>query len=315
MNGSTVAICMATYNGEAYIREQIDSILKQTYTNWVLFIRDDDSSDKTAEIIRHYASGYPEKIVSITDESLVGGSAKRNFAAVLSWVSRNYDFSYFMFADQDDVWLENKIEISLDLMKRQESEGAMPLLVHTDLTVVDQDLAVLGESFFQYRSLDPDVVDLPHLLIQNNVTGCTMLWNRALNDLLDLQDARVVMHDWWIALAACVFGKILCLHTPTILYRQHQKNVVGATKVNSLAFIGRRLLQLSHVRKTLRQAVEQAGAFLSCYGDRLKEEQHRIIQTFSELYTHNKLIRVITVLKGPFLKQGLIQMIGELLFI
>lgn len=315
VNETTVAICMATYNGERYLREQIDSILSQTYENWVLFIRDDHSGDRTPEIIQKYTVEYPEKIIQITDPSLEGGSAKQNFASVLAWVSCKYAFRYFMFADQDDVWLDTKIEKSLRLMRKQEAQSHRPLLVHTDLQVVDQDLTVIGESFFAYRTLNPMVTDLRHLLIQNNVTGCTMLWNKALNDLLDLQNEAVAMHDWWIALTACAFGEICVLKEATVCYRQHRNNVVGATKVNSIGFILKRLANIGYVRKTLRMAVEQAAYFVYRYSDQLDDECKHILQKFSALYSHNKFVRMLTVCRESFLKQGWIQIIGELLFI
>lgn len=312
---NTVAICMATYNGETYIEEQIASILKQTYTNWVLFIRDDHSRDGTVEAIRGFIARYSDKIILIEDGTLKGGSAKQNFASILQWVTEHYDFQYFMFSDQDDVWLGEKIEKTMAAMKKNENSPDQPLLVHTDLKVVDQDLQVLGESFFQYRALNPEVKDLRHLLIQNNITGCTMLWNKALNDLIDIGDEAVAMHDWWITLTACVFGKIVCLKEATVLYRQHGSNVVGATKVNSLGFIKKRLSNLSHVRKTLHMAVDQAGLFLGQNREELPSETQRILRIFSELYTKNKLIRMATVWKESFLKQGLLQIIGELIFI
>lgn len=315
LDHNTIAICMATYNGGAYLREQLDSILDQTWEDWVLFVRDDGSSDETPGILREYAAKHEEKIILIEDPNLSGGSAKQNFASVLKAASDRYPFSYFMFADQDDVWLNTKIEKSLALMKQGEADGSLPVLVHTDLTVVDRDLSVLGGSFFAYRALDPQVTDLPHLLIQNNITGCTMLWNRALDQLLDLSSPEIVMHDWWIGLAACVFGKILCLREATVLYRQHGHNVVGATRVNSPGFILKRLLGHNHVRQTLKLAVIQAGTFYRHYEATLTPEQARILQTFSELYSHNKVQRMITVCRHSYLKQGWIQCIGELLFI
>lgn len=315
IDANTVAICMATYNGEAYVRQQIDSILKQTYRNWVLFIRDDHSMDETPKILRQYAAQWQDKVILIEDASLDGGSAKQNFASILSWVKENYDFSYFMFADQDDIWMNDKIEITLLVMRKAETEYQGPVLVHTDLTVVNRNLNILGESFFQYRSLDPEIKDLRHLLIQNNVTGCTMLWNRHLNDLLDLRSEVIAMHDWWIALTACVFGRIICLKVPTVQYRQHGSNVVGATKVDSLSFIKMRLSNLPHVRRTFKMAVGQAREFAVYYKDQLGQEQSEILHSFSRLYEYNKLKRLTTVCRGSFLKQGWIQIIGELLFI
>jgi len=315
INANTVAICMAAYNGEKYIEEQIESIRRQTYTDWVLFIRDDNSKDRTVEIIQKYTSQYKNKIVLIEEPSLAGGSARQNFASILFWVKKNYNFHYFMFSDQDDVWLEEKIEKSIQSMKKAEEGDDLPILVHTDLKVVDQSLDVLGDSFFQYRALNPDVQDLRHLLIQNNITGCTMLWNRALNDLIDINDKAVVMHDWWIALAACVFGKIVCVKESTILYRQHGHNVVGATKVNTPGFIIKRLSGSSHVRETLHMATQQAAAFSKYYHSELRSETLNILTCFSNLYEHNKVIRILTVCRESFLKQGIVQIIGELMFI
>lgn len=311
----TIAICMATYNGETFLREQIESILKQTNQNWILFIRDDHSSDKTLQILQRYASLYMHKIVLIEDSALSGGSAKQNFASILSWVSAHYSFSYFMFSDQDDVWLDTKIEKTLQYMKANVLDQSVPALVHTDLTVVDRQLSVLDRSFFHYRNLNPHLTDLCRLLVQNNVTGCTMLWNRALNDLLDLENRDIVMHDWWITLVACVFGKILCFEEPTILYRQHGSNVVGATRVNSFQFILKRLSSYQSVQHKLRMSVAQAGAFLDYYETSLSHDQARILQQFSSLYTHNKLGRIIQICRGSYLKQGLIQIIGEVLLI
>ena len=312
---NTVAICMATYNGAPYLEEQIESILHQTYQDWVLFIRDDGSSDGTVEIIRRYTAEYEDKIILITAPSLSGGGAKQNFASILSWVSRKDCFRYFMFADQDDVWLAGKIEKSLQLMQRQESGGSVPVLVHTDLRVVDQNLATLGDSFWDYQALNPEIRDLRHLLIQNNVTGCTILINKALNDLLDLQNEAVVMHDWWIALTASAFGKILCLREATILYRQHGVNTVGTTRVNALWYIIRCLLGRCSVRECCEAATTQAKAFLNVYEDRLDQEQIRIVRTFADLYTYNKLERLETVCRESFWKQNWIQRMGEILYI
>ena len=315
INKNTIAICMATYNGELFLAQQLDSILTQTYQDWILFIRDDHSTDSTVQILQRYAEQYPDKLVLINDAALTGGSAQKNFATILHWVSQRYAFPYFMFADQDDVWLDNKIELCIRLMQQNESDRTVPTLVHTDLTVVDRQLGVLGNSFFAYRALNPDTTDLRHLLIQNNATGCTMLWNSALNRLIDLSSDDVAMHDWWIALTASAFGQILCVKEPTMLYRQHGQNVVGATQVTSLRYILKRLTGGNHVRQTLHLAVAQATAFQSHYSEHLTEKQHTLLQAFSGLYSKGKLARIATVFRYGFWKQGIIQIIGQLLFI
>jgi len=311
----SVAICMATYNGEKFLSGQINSILKQTYQNWTLFVRDDNSTDNTMSILRKFHEKYPEKIILVENDGLVCKSAKKNFAAALKWVTGHYDFQYFMFSDQDDVWLEKKVEKSLALLKKYEERDMKPYLFHTDLCVVDQDLNVMGESFFSYRALNCDVKDVRHLLVQNNITGCTMLWNKAFNDIIDISDDQVAMHDWWMAIIASLKGEIICLKEATILYRQHGGNVVGATNVNSVSFIIKRLTGASHVKETFQLAFDQAEAIMRKYRDQLTKEQVEDIEEFIRIRQQNKFKRVAGVLKKGYKKQGIVQIIGEIIFI
>ena len=300
---------MATYNGAAYLKEQIESILAQTYSNFVLFIRDDGSTDETVQILKEYRENYPERIELIESASNGKKGSKHNFAAILSYVKAEYDFRYFMFSDQDDKWLSDKIEKSMKAMKNSENDA------DNKAGIKDYNLNTLGESFIRYRALNPETKDLSHLLVQNNATGCTMLWNKALNDLICMEDDRVAMHDWWFVLAACCFGEIIFVNEATVLYRQHGDNVVGATKVNTPGFIVKRLSGSNHVKDTLHMSVTQAGAFADYYRDRLSDEQTKILVKYADLYNHNKIVRVSTVLKGKYLKQGVVQIIGELMFI
>lgn len=315
ITNNTVAICMATYNGERYIREQIDSILQQSYDDWILFIRDDHSNDRTVDILNEYVNHYLQKIVLIDDRNIQGGSSKRNFAEILNWVNKHYKFNYFMFSDQDDYWLPTKVETSIKRIKETEQKRPGPVLVHTDLKVVNQNLDTLGESFIKYRALNPEVKDIAHLLVQNNITGCTMCWNSDLNALLDLTDEAIAMHDWWIALVAACFGSIEFINESTILYRQHGNNVVGATKVNSLGFIINRLLGNSHVKETLVMSNIQAEAFARYYKNKLTDKQKQTITRYAHLNKKNKLFRIIELFRYSYLKQGFVQIIGEVMFI
>lgn len=312
---NSVAICMAVYNGEKYIAEQIESILNQTFTDWMLFIRDDGSTDLTVEIVERIAAKYPDKIELIHKSILSGGSPEKNFASILKWVTEHYPFNYFMFSDQDDFWLRGKIEKTYKVMKETETVAGGPILVHTDLKVVDSELKESGSSFFAYRALNPQIKDINHLLVQNNITGCTMMWNKALNDLVELPAGKAVMHDWWFALAASCFGTIVCVEEQTILYRQHDRNAVGATRVNTPGFIIMRLRGKNHVKDTIRLSVEQAAVFYEHYTDRLDEKQRKIIKQYADLYSHRKIVRIKEALRGKYLKQGIVQIIGELMFI
>ena len=175
---------------------------------------------------------------------------------------------------------------------------------------------MISESYFKYRALHPDSTDLRHLLVQNNATGCTMMWNKKLDEIVGnaLNQEGVFQHDWWMSLTACCFGRIIVINEPTILYRQHARNSIGATQVNSLGFIIKRLSNLDHVRRTLFKSVEQSTAFLNNYRKELPKEKAEMIRKYSSLYEKNKVSRVLSLLSNGFFKQGLLQIIGELIF-
>ena len=311
---STIAILMATYNGERFLSEQIESILAQSCQDWVLFIRDDGSADGTLAIIDRYCYAYPGQIKKLVLPAEKQGSTF-NFAALHKYVRDNYSFSYYMFSDQDDVWLKDKIELTLRAMKKAENGGG-PTLVHTDLKVVDENLNVLGESFFKYRALKPEIKDINHLLVQNNATGCTMMWNKALDDIVGdtLLAEGVFQHDWWLTLTACCFGKIVLVSVATVLYRQHGGNTIGATKVNSFRFIVKRMYNLDHVKRSLSGSVHQSAAFLSIYKNELTSVKADIIKEYSFLLQKNKAGKMKCILSNRFYKQGILQILGELVF-
>lgn len=309
-----IAIVLASYNGEKYISDQINSIINQSYPDWHLFIRDDASSDSTLELEKEFVNKYPERITVYSNQTVYHGP-KHNFF-YLSKIALNRGYKYIMFCDQDDVWKKDKVKSTYLKMKNIEKNANIPTLVHSDLEVVDENLNVLGTSFMNYRALDPTTKDLNHLLIQNNVTGCTMMVNHALLEkALQFKNMDLVaMHDWWFALIACIYGDIGFLEKSTICYRQHGGNVVGATKVNSLQFIITRLTGSAHVRETLHLAVNQARLLIDTYSD-IPQDKEVLLKAFSNIYKHNKFYRMNFIRKNNVLKQGKIQVIGEYIFI
>lgn len=213
-----IDILMTVYNGEQYVVPQIESILNQTDSNWKLFIQDDCSTDRTVELIEPYVRRYPERITLLRNEKN-SGSAQKNFFSMLPLV----EHSYCMFCDHDDVWKPRKVEMTVRRMMELEQANGQdtPLLVHTDLAVADENLKVLSDSMFRSQNLNRKGNRLNNLLVQNNVTGCTMMVNKALVDMVGPAPKHAVMHDWWMALIAACFGKIGFVRQATILYRQH----------------------------------------------------------------------------------------------
>ncbi|AUW96207.1 glycosyltransferase family 2 protein [Streptococcus pluranimalium] len=214
-----VNIVMSTYNGEKYLADQIKSIQSQTFEDWQLLIRDDGSSDNTPSIIRDMAK-KDDRIHFINDGQNENYGVIKSFYHLVKYDSADYYF----FSDQDDVWLPEKIEVTL---KRAQSEtSAKPLLVYTDLKVVNEDLAVLQESMIKSQSHHANT-ELVQELTENTVTGGTMMINKALADKWQVYD-NLLMHDWYLALLAASLGKLIYIDQATQLYRQHEANVLGA---------------------------------------------------------------------------------------
>ena len=301
-----VDILLATYRGAAYIEEQIDSILSQTYPHFRILIRDDASEDSTQNILERLASRYPEKICLISNEKNSG--VKGNFSELMN----HSDAPYVLFSDQDDIWLPGKIESSLKLMKRNENKYGIdtPLLVHTDLKVVRSNLTEISPSFWNYTRLNPRFNSLNRLLVQNNVTGCTMLINKHLLNLSRPVPNEAVMHDWWIALTAAAFGRIDFLSSPTILYRQHDSNDVGAKKYGVTSYIRHALS--SSKKNNPKRTYEQARVFLERFGTRLESEEKKILEIYSGLPGLSFLERKASVLKYRFFKSGFLRNIHHL---
>ncbi len=222
-----IAILLATYNGEQYLRQQLDSLLGQTFKDIHLYVRDDGSTDTTPQIIREYARRHLN--ITVLEEGEKNMGSKWNFEHLL----RAAHADYYMFCDQDDVWLPNKIELSLLKMRQMEEYyGDIPLLVHTDLMVVDNKMKVMAKSFWKYSYLSPQLVDrnIYYMGISNSVTGCTILMNEKAKKASLPFHQHVLMHDAWVALCVMKYGKINYIETPTVLYRQHGNNVLGAIK-------------------------------------------------------------------------------------
>lgn len=308
MNNKKLAILLATYNGEKYLRQQIDSILNQSFSDYMLYIRDDNSTDSTKNIIKEYVLKYPEKIKEIKDNKIANG-ARNNFLLLLKHVYGLKKYSLFMFCDQDDVWQKNKIELTINEYDKVIDKN-IPILIHTDLYVVDKNLNMIYKSFFQYSKLKKDYVKFNNYLIQNNVTGCTVCINKKLVDLINFDIKYIFMHDWYFALIASAFGQVIFINNQTVYYRQHGQNVVGAKKVNIYNRIYNKLVKNNTINLFL-----QAENFRNIYYDLLTEENKKIIDAFCKIKNSNRLTKIKIIRKYKFYKQSFVRLIGDLIFI
>lgn len=255
---------MATYNGEKYVAEQISSLLSQTEKNWELFIHDDGSKDHTADILKKCREQNPDRIHILSGPTC--GGAKDNFLFLM----RQVKTPYVMFCDQDDVWLPEKIELEFRRIKEMEVQFGTdtPILVFSDLFVVDSKLNLIAEKMSVYQKLDPRHITPKDLMIQNVITGCTVMMNRALAEkALQVQVTdSIIMHDWWCALTAACFGKISYVDKPLVLYRQHADNSVGAKNISSPEYLTARLKKRQDIKNALTRTQKQTESFVNTYG-------------------------------------------------
>ena len=218
-----VDILLATYNGEKYLREQLDSILNQSYTNFRLIISDDSSTDNTLEILKEYVE-QDKRIIVYNQKNNLG--VIKNFEFLLNKVENKY----FMFCDQDDIWKTSKIEKSLEVIESTNSD-----LVYSDLEVVDQNLNVTYKSYWKLKGIDKKVKKYNNfnaLYLNNFVTGCTIMSKKDLiKECLPLPtESKYVLYDYWITLILSQKHKITYIEEPLIKYRQHKNNTIGSKK-------------------------------------------------------------------------------------
>lgn len=308
-----VNILLATYNGEKFLIPLLNSILKQTFKKWQLFVRDDGSTDNTKKILEDFQNSNTEKVVVINDGDLNLGACY-NFFRLLE----KADGDYIFFCDQDDVWLPEKIERMLNKMMLIEEEIGpnKPLLLHSDLVVVDANLKEISPSFWKYQFIDPEFCKtLPKLLLTNSVTGCATLINKALKQIILPVPEGVVMHDWWCALVAAAFGKIYSIEDSLVLYRQHGRNDVGA-KAWTIGYIIKKALSFydrNALQKGFLMTINQAKCFYKRYEKMLSPENKKIVQEYVRLEKEGFLEKRINIFKYGFFRTGLIRNIGFLL--
>lgn len=295
-----IDILVAVYNGEKYLKEQLNSLINQTYKDINIIIRDDGSTDNSLDIIKEFKFEHPEKTTLI--EGNPTKSAKNNFFELLNHAKSDY----IMFCDQDDIWLENKVKLTLAKMQETEETygNSIPVLCHTDLKVVDKNLNELHKSFFKMQKFDITKTSLNRALVQNIVTGCTMMINKPLLDLAkNTNSENVIMHDWWLFLIASAFGRVEVVNSPTILYRQHGKNQLGAKRITNIKF--------SDMVNSINNSINQSLIFLKTYSSVLSLEQIELVSVYANIKKEKPLQRFFILNKYKIYKYPLAKKIFQ----
>jgi glycosyltransferase involved in cell wall biosynthesis len=307
-----VEVLLATYNGERYLEEQIDSILAQDYPNLRVLARDDGSEDGTPAILNRYEARFPDRF-RVLRTGHATPSAKDNFLRLM----RASDGEYVCFCDQDDVWLPHKVSLTKQSMDQLESTWGkdLPLLVFTDLRVVDDKLETLHESFWKHEKLDPARIHrFGSLLSQNVVTGCTAMLNRRLVELAGHMPTEAYMHDQWVALLASAMGKATHVDALTVLYRQHRQNLVGSKKqIGSFPELIRRVRNGDVRRSQWRTSLRQAQSFFNLHHAQLPVRHQEQLLAFLRCgTTRSRLLRTYLLIRHGFLRNGLLEKLATL---
>ncbi|WP_171683132.1 glycosyltransferase family 2 protein [Paenibacillus planticolens] len=302
--GNNLVVLLSTYNAGNYLLELIESLNKQIYKNFDIIIRDDCST-----IIER------ENLIKISQQhkNIQLHIGTQNLGVILSYsklleLALEQKYEYIMFADQDDYWLPGKIEKTLNLMKKTENISYdSPILVHTDLIVTNQTLAIIDRSFLKYQKLSPRASDFERLLMQNITTGCSMMINRKLAEKATPIPEGVIMHDWWIALVCSIFGHITFLDEGTLYYRQHGGNLIGAKKYDVFRLIKKVLKDRNN---PLIVNSRQALIFKKNYGAELDRETINTIDTLILIGNIPKWKRPIVLINHKLIKNGVLRNIG-----
>ena len=268
-----VQVLLSSYNGEAYIKEQIESILNQKDIELSLLIRDDGSTDKTVNLINEFLS---ENVNLVCGQNI--GAAKSFFELIL--LAEDYD--YFAFSDQDDIWLEDKLSIAVSKLSLYENR---PAIYSSNTRLVDSELDMIAD-----EDRHP-AISLKSAIMRNYATGCTVVLNRKLMQLLKLDIPNIkIYHDWWANLVSLSVGGVSIFDdTPHILYRQHASNVVGATS----SHIGKIFSRIKRLKRARYYRDKIASELLRIYGNKMAEPDLSFLNVLAD-YRNNKMALYLT---------------------
>ena len=305
-------ILLAVSNGAGYLPALLDSLKAQTDPDFTVLVQDDGSEDGTPGLLADLFREDPR--FRPGHESGLHLGAAGNFLSLI----RQADADDVLLCDQDDVWEPEKVAVLKHAMAEAASRfGAdVPLLVHSDCSLIDGEGVRTGESFFRHQGWDPEAVTLPRLLVQNNVTGCTLVMNRPLRRLVaDHGRAKdLFMHDWFIALTAAAFGRIVFVNRPLTRYRQHAGNEIGASRTGLLARGLRAVSGRKKARRRILLTYTHTQVFCRLYGDLLPEEARKIASDYLATRRLRKIPRVLAVRRLGCTMQSPVTRLGQLLF-
>jgi glycosyltransferase involved in cell wall biosynthesis len=282
-----ISVAMASYNGAAYIKTQITSLLTQQLVPAEIIIVDDMSSDSTVSIIEDLQRQFP--LIKLYRNSQNIGPV-RSFKKAVGLCK----YEFVALCDQDDIWMPERLRVCLDALNKLNPN--LPGMVYTDLEVIDVDGKSIAPSFWQVQGFQVNKVNFGSILVRNVVTGCTILMNGCMKKAVANMPEQVAMHDHWLALIGYGFGEIVALSSATIKYRQHLSSVTLKQKktfVQRLILLYENLLDRN--REYIKLEIQQAEVFEQIYGGRLVASKREQLKSFNALQFKSSAIRKVYV--------------------
>lgn len=285
---SRVAILLATYNGAQYIREFLDSLCAQSFNDFCVYVRDDGSVDATQDILNEYSSRLSMRLLPSHGRL---GPAK-SFFKILEEAGDEYEC--YMFADQDDCWYADKVERALVALQNHRDEV---LLYCSRLEYVDEHLRHL-----KYSRI-PRLLTLENAAVESVATGCTVaITPKVRKEVLASKPYDFIMHDWWLYLFSAAFGRVVYDATPSIKYRQHGSNTIGAATGAIDDFL-RRWARFVRRDGGVHLLSRQIKAFLDCYGGELAPRKRQLLDML-DVENFNFFKRLLMTIHSPFARQS-----------
>ena len=305
-------ILLTTYNGEKHLPELLDSLRSQTVPDFTVLYQDDGSTDGTVELLERTAREDPRFHPGKEQGKHLGAAG--NFLSLI----RQADADDVLCCDQDDVWEPEKVAVLMEAAREAEAAYGResPLLVHSDCSLIDEEGNQIGKSFFAHQGWDSKAVTLPRLLVQNNVTGCALLMNRPLCDLIATYGRAkdLFMHDWLIALTAAAFGHIVFIPQTLTRYRQHGDNAIGASEKSLPVRALKAVKERKKAKRRILLTYTHTLVFRRLYGETLPSDALSLVNAYLDTRGMKKLPRVLTVRRLGCTMQSPITRMGQILF-
>ena len=319
-------VILCTYNGEKYLEKQISSIMEQDREDFCLLYSDDGSTDSTKAILQSLQEKYGRRMRAFLRPMKTGSPAK-HFLFILSALAKGEvdieNLEYIFLADQDDEWFPDKLSKTISVIKEEERKfgESLPILCHTDCSLVNSRGELLAKSYRRYQKLPGASYRFSRLLLQNHVTGASVGINKALLQYCKEIPAEVKMHDHWLALLANCFGEIQYFPYASYAYRQHGENVLGAKKASVLKECEERLAASKEkdkedtIHSSYRALFAQGRELKRLFGDRLPEIKRRVLEAFLSLEGKSRLGKITTMALFGIYPYPLYRGIGAMLFL